>query len=127
MSCGIGVKKVLFTTNPDQSNRYRTFLWLVFATKGRHSKILVYIFADHVYPRVLLPLGCTQVRIQDSEAEICRCSEWSFTSEASYVWPTLRAYLRALEAFGVLMLKYAFSHILETLFLSFLHLVQHQS
>ena len=31
-----------------------------------------------------------------------------------------RAYLRALEAFGFLMLKYAFSHILETLFLSFL-------
>ena len=28
--------------------------------------------------------------------------------------------LKALEAFGFLMLKYAFSHILETLFLSFL-------
>ena len=32
----------------------------------------------------------------------------------------LRPLKRALEAFGVLMLKYAFSHILETLFLSFL-------
>ena len=31
-----------------------------------------------------------------------------------------RARLRALESFGFLMLKYAFSHILETLFLSFL-------
>ena len=31
-----------------------------------------------------------------------------------------RAGLRALEAFGFLMLKYTFSHILETLFLSFL-------
>ena len=31
-----------------------------------------------------------------------------------------RACLRALEAFEFLMLKYAFSHILETLFLSFL-------
>ena len=34
--------------------------------------------------------------------------------------PGSRAYLRALEAFGFLMLKYAFSHILETLSLSFL-------
>ena len=34
--------------------------------------------------------------------------------------PGSRARLRALEAFGFLMLKYAFSHILETLFLSFL-------
>ena len=32
----------------------------------------------------------------------------------------LKASLRALEALGFLMLKYAFSHILETLFLSFL-------
>ena len=31
-----------------------------------------------------------------------------------------RGLKRALEAFGFLMLKYAFSHILETLFLSFL-------
>ena len=36
-----------------------------------------------------------------------------------------RVHLRALEAFGFLMLKYTFSHILETLFLSFLT-VQHQ-
>ena len=41
-------------------------------------------------------------------------------SEASNMWPGSRARLRALEAFGFLMLKYAFSHILETLFLSFL-------
>ena len=41
-------------------------------------------------------------------------------SEASKLWPGSRACLRALEAFGFLMLKYAFSHILETLFLSFL-------
>ena len=41
-------------------------------------------------------------------------------SEASNLWPGSRARLRALEAFGFLMLKYAFSHILETLFLSFL-------
>ena len=44
----------------------------------------------------------------------------SRTSEASNMRPGSRARLRALEAFGFLMLKYAFSHILETLFLSFL-------
>ena len=61
------------------------------------------------------------MRIQDlvkggpaSEAESCR------RSKASNLWPGSRARLRALEAFGFLMLKYAFSHILETLFLSFL-------
>ena len=41
-------------------------------------------------------------------------------SEASILQPGSRACLRALEAFGFLMLKYAFSHILETLFLLFL-------
>ena len=49
-----------------------------------------------------------------SEAESCR------HSEASIVRPGSRALKRALEAFGFLMLKYAFSHILETLFLLFL-------
>ena len=44
----------------------------------------------------------------------------SHASEASNLWLGTRARLRALEAFGFLMLKYAFSHILETLFLSFL-------
>ena len=38
-------------------------------------------------------------------------------SEVSNRWPGSRAHLRALEAFGFLMLKYTFSHILETLFL----------
>ena len=64
-----------------------------------------------------------QVRIQDlvgeapaSETESC----WCCVSEASNLWLGSRARLRALEAFGFLMLKYAFSHILETLFLSFL-------
>ena len=41
----------------------------------------------------------------------------SCASEASNLQPGSRACLRALEAFGFLMLKYAFSHILETLFL----------
>ena len=44
----------------------------------------------------------------------------SRASEASILRPGSRARLRALEAFGSLMLKYAFSHILETLFLLFL-------
>ena len=44
----------------------------------------------------------------------------SCVSEVSNLWLGSRAHLRALEAFGFLMLKYAFSHILETLFLSFL-------
>ena len=42
------------------------------------------------------------------EAESCQ------HSEASNLWPGSRACLRTREAFGVL--KYAFSHILETLF-----------
>ena len=44
----------------------------------------------------------------------------SCASEASNLQPGSRAHLRALEAFGFLMLKYAFSHILETLSLKFL-------
>ena len=41
----------------------------------------------------------------------------SHSSKASNLQPGSRARLRALEAFGFLMLKYTFSHILETLFL----------
>ena len=48
-----------------------------------------------------------------SETESCRCSE------ASNLQPGSRACLRALEAFGFLMLKYSFSHIPETLFSNF--------
>ena len=62
-----------------------------------------------------------QVRIQDlvKGGPVCKSNvaEWSCASKASYLQP---ARLRALEAFEFLMLKYAFSHILETLFLSFL-------
>ena len=48
-----------------------------------------------------------------SEAESCR------RSEASNLRPGSGARLRALEVFGFLMLKYAFSHNLETLSLIF--------
>ena len=66
-----------------------------------------------------------KVRIQDlvkAQAQVLRqkvadIAKWSCASEASNLWLGSRACLRGLEAFGVLMLKYAFSHILETLFL----------
>ena len=52
--------------------------------------------------------------------KVANIAKWSHASEASILWPGSRACLRALEAFGFLMLKYAFSQILETLFLLFL-------
>ena len=69
-----------------------------------------------------------QVRIQDLvkrgaqllRPKVADVVKRSHASEVSNLWPGSRARLRALEAFGFLMLKYAFSHILETLFLSFL-------
>ena len=73
---------------------------------------------------------CTgsQVRIQDLvkggpqllRPKVADVVKRSRASEASILRRGSRARLRALEAFGVLMLKYAFSHILETLFLLFL-------
>ena len=69
-----------------------------------------------------------QVRIQDlvkGEPQLLRpkvadVAKRSHASEASILRRGSRARLRALEAFGFLMLKYAFSHILDTLFLLFL-------
>ena len=69
-----------------------------------------------------------QVRIQDLvkggpqllRPKVADTAKRSCVSEASNLWPGSRALKRALEAFGFLMLKYAFSHILETLFLPFL-------
>ena len=49
--------------------------------------------------------------------KVANVAKQSCTSEASNMQLGSRANLRALEAFGFLMLKYAFSHILETLFL----------
>ena len=75
---------------------------------------------------MIIPLfGTVQVRIQDlvkGAAQVLRLNvanivKWSCVSEASNLWLGSRAHFRALEAFGFLMLKYAFSHILETLFL----------
>ena len=52
--------------------------------------------------------------------KVADVAERSRASEASYLRRGSRALKRALEAFKFLMLKYAFSHILETLFLSFM-------
>ena len=52
--------------------------------------------------------------------KVADVAERSRASEASYLRPGSRVHLRALEAFEFLVLKYAFSHILEPLFLSFL-------
>ena len=49
--------------------------------------------------------------------KVADVSELSHMIEASYLWLGSRAHLSALEAFGSLMFKYAFFHILETLFL----------
>ena len=69
-----------------------------------------------------------QVRIQDLvkggpqllRPKVADVAKRSRASKVSILRPGSRARLRALEAFGFLMLKYAFSHILETLFLLFL-------
>ena len=71
------------------------------------SRNLPYVFAG-------ADPGFGQGGAPASEAESCRHSEASILRAGS------RAHLRALEAFGFLMLKYAISHILETLFLLFL-------
>ena len=61
-----------------------------------------------------------QVRIQDLakgggqllRSKSCQSSEVELCKWSKPMWPGCRACLRAVEAFGVLMLKYAFSHIL---------------
>ena len=73
-------------------------------------------------PSLLIP---PQVRIQDLvkggpqvlRPKVADVAKRSHVSEVSNLRPGSRAHLRALEAFGFLMLKYALSHILETLFL----------
>ena len=81
-----------------------------------------------LHPSPLIFTLTMQVRIQDlvkGVAQLLRPKvadvvNRSRASEASILRRGSRARLRALEAFGFLMLKYAFSHILETLFLLFL-------
>ena len=61
--------------------------------------------------------GFDQGGAQVLRPKVADVAKWSRASEASNVQTGSRAHFRALEAFGFLMLKYAFSHILETLFL----------
>ena len=83
---------------------------------------------DHLQILNMLEEPSSQVRIQDLvkggpqllRPKVADIAKRSHASEASILRPGSRARLRALEAFGFLMLKYAFSHILETLFLLFL-------
>ena len=49
--------------------------------------------------------------------KVADAAKRSHASERSNFAAGVQGRLRALEAFGFLMLKYAFSHILETLFL----------
>ena len=68
-----------------------------------------------------------EVGVQLLRPNVADVAQQSHASRATNLWLVSRACLRTLEAFGFLMLKYAFSHILETLFLShFGQLVQHQ-
>ena len=55
-----------------------------------------------------------------SEAESCRHSKAESRERSEHSAAGVQGPLKGLEAFGFLMLKYAFSHILETLFLLFL-------
>ena len=61
--------------------------------------------------------GFGQGGLQVLRPKVANVAKQSCVSEASNLQLGSRAHLRALEAFGFLMLKYAFSHILEILFL----------
>ena len=58
--------------------------------------------------------GFGQGRAQVLRPKVADVAKQSHTSEVSNLWPGSRVCLRA---FGFLMLKYAFSHILQILFL----------
>ena len=61
--------------------------------------------------------GFGQGGVQLLRLKIAKVAEQSCVSKVSYLWLGSRALKWALEAFGFLKLKYAFSHILETLLL----------
>ena len=93
----------------------------VTSTRGKFtscSTTQLFIFNNHVLRcgSRIWSRGGPQL-LRPKVADIVKRSR---TSEASILRPGSRARLRALEAFGFLMLKYAFSHILEILFLLFL-------
>ena len=85
----------------------------------------IHMWCGHSNPRVWSSRagadpGFGQGGPQLLRPKVADIAKRSRASEASILRPGSRARLRALEAFGFLMLKYAFSHILETLFLLFL-------
>ena len=77
-----------------------------------------YVFIDNVQTGV--DPGFGQGGPQLLRPKVANVAKQSLVSKASNLQLGSRACLRALEAFGFLMLKYAFSQILETIFLSFL-------
>ena len=98
--------------------RARVNLW------GKQTTVQIYLSSNRLsadlYSRKLLLPGADPVFGQGGpqllRPKVAHVAERSRASEASYLGLGSRAHLRALEAFGFLMLKYAFSHILETLF-----------
>ena len=62
-------------------------------------------------------LGFGQGGPQLPQPKVANIAKWSCASEASYLWPGVQGLLKGPGSFWFLMLKYAFSHILETLFL----------
>ena len=85
------------------------------------------ISMDMISQFLLDHLSTDQVRIhylvkgaQLLRPKVANVAEQSHASKLNYLWTGSRTCLRALKAFEFFMLKYAFSHILETLFVSFL-------
>ena len=99
----------------EQCHAFNFFSWKSPFTDAQNITIIVHVSinsgADPGFgeggPQLLRP-------------KVAEIAKQSRAREASILRPGARARLRALEAFGFLMLKYAFSHILETLFLLFL-------
>ena len=95
-------------------------------SEARQKKIMILLNFGASKPRVKggpgppgppLDPHPTLSDLTGQDREVADIAKRSCASEASKLWPGSRARLRALEAFGFLMLKYAFSHILGTLFL----------
>ena len=101
---------------------YGLFIWIYFMNLSFvlpcYVKISLY-FAMHFTPDPCR-YNTVQVRIQGLvkggtqllRLKVANIAKWSHASKASNLQLGSRAHLRALEAFGFLMLKYAFSCIL---------------
>ena len=109
------------------------FVCVCVTSRSIFSSRCFYLYASVSYGVLHLINSCWWIctpfhRIQDlvkggaqlPRPKVADIAEQSHMSEVTNLWPGSRACLRAMEAFGFLMLKYIFSHILETLFLLFL-------